>query len=57
MELDDKFRRSLKAEGIEQKTRDVIKSMLENKLDYKIISKVSNKSIKTIKEIEKSMSD
>ena len=29
--------------------------MINNKLDYKLISKVSGKSIKDIKEIEKSM--
>ena len=63
MELDDKFRRSLKAEGreegreegINQNKIDMIKSMLENKLDCGVISKVSNKSIEEIKEIEKSM--
>ena len=73
MELDDKFRRSLKAEGraegreegraegreegIKEKTNDMIKSMLENSADYEFISKVSGKTINEIKEIEKSMKD
>ena len=71
LRLDDMFRRSLKKEwlelgrnegielgrneGLEQKTIDIIKSMINNKLDYKLISKVSGKSINDIKEIEKSM--
>ena len=42
-------------QGIEQKELDMIKSMLENKLDYKTISKISGKSIEEIKEIENSM--
>ena len=39
-------------EGIEQNKIEMIKNMLENKADYKFISKVSGKSIKEIKEIE-----
>lgn len=42
-------------EGIEKNTIDTIKTMLDNNLDYQIISKVSKKTIKEIKEIEKSM--
>ena len=77
MELDDKFRRSLRSEGIREgmqkgiekgmqkgiekgteKTKlDVIKSMLRNHLEYEMIAKVSNKSIREVKEIEKSMKD
>ena len=34
---------------------DTIKSMLENKLDYEIIAKITKKSIEEIKEIEKTM--
>jgi len=59
---DDAFERGVeqgiergKVEGIEENKATMIKSMLDNKLDYEIISKVSGKSIKEIKEIEKSM--
>ena len=63
LRLDDMFRRSLKeeflelgrTEGIEQTTINIIKSMINNKLDYKLISKVSGKSIKEIKEVEKTI--
>ena len=46
---------SIRKEATEQKTIDVIKSMLENKAEYGFISKVTNKTIEEIKEIEKSM--
>jgi hypothetical protein len=42
-------------QGIDKNTTSMIKSMLENNADYEFISKVSNKSIDEIKEIEKSM--
>ena len=42
-------------DGIEQNTITIIKSMLENKADYDFISKVTNKTIEQIKEIEKSI--
>jgi predicted transposase/invertase (TIGR01784 family) len=38
--------------GIEQNTISTIKSMLKNKIDYEIISKVTNKTIDEIKNIE-----
>jgi len=43
--------------GIEEKTIEMIKSMLENNLSYEIISKVSGKNVDEIKEIEKSLKD
>ena len=42
--------------GMEEKTISIIKEMIKQKLDYELISKVSGKSIKEIKEIEKSIS-
>lgn len=42
-------------EGLKIGTINTVKSMLENKLDYNIISKVTNKSIEEIKEIEKTI--
>mgnify|MGYP002860463455 CR=1 FL=1 len=44
-------------EGIEQEKINIIKSMLENSIEYELISKVTNKSISEIKEIEKSMNE
>lgn len=44
-----------RAEGRAENTIITIQAMLENGLDYEIISKVTNKSIDEIKEIEKSM--
>ena len=44
-------------QGIEQNTINTIKSMLENKLDYETISKITKKSIDEIKEIENSMKE
>lgn len=41
--------------GIEQNTIDIIKNMLKNNIDYETISKVTNKSIEEIKEIEQSL--
>ena len=43
------------SQGIEQNTNATIKAMLENKANYEFISKVTNKTIEEIKEIEKSM--
>ena len=40
-------------QGIEQKTVDIIKSMLDNNISNEIISKVSGKSLEEIKKIEK----
>ena len=42
-------------QGKEENKIEMIKSMLENNADYEFISKVSNKTIEKIKEIEKSM--
>ena len=53
---EDAYNRGME-QGIEQTKIDMIKSMLENKLAYEVISKVSGKSIEEIKEIEKSMKD
>ena len=43
--------------GSQQKELDIIIAMLKNNADYEFISKVTNKSIKEIKEIEESMND
>ena len=43
--------------GITQKTIDVVKNMLKENISYELISKVVNKPISEIKEIEKSMKD
>ena len=51
---EDAYNRGIE-QGIELDKVDMIKAMLLNKLDYKVISKISNKSIKEIKNIEKSM--
>ena len=40
---------------MKQMERETIINMLKNNADYEFISKVTNKSIKEIKEIEKSM--
>lgn len=42
-------------QGIEQKNIEVIKSMLENKLDYETIEKITKTDIEKIKEIETSI--
>ena len=71
LRLDDMYRRSLKREfleegervgflkgksiGIEERTSDVIKNMLESNFDLKTISKITSKSLKEIKEIQESM--
>ena len=39
-------------QGIEQNKVEMIKSMLENNIDYEVISKVTGKTIEEIKEIE-----
>lgn len=41
--------------GITQTTSNIIKSMLENNMDYEIISKVTGKSLEEIEEIENSI--
>jgi predicted transposase/invertase (TIGR01784 family) len=41
--------------GIEQKELEMIERMLKNNVDYEIISKISEKAIEEIKEIEKSI--
>jgi predicted transposase YdaD len=46
-----------KIEGIETNTKNMVISMLENNLEYDIISKVTNKSIDEIKEIEQSIKE
>ena len=43
------------SKGIEENTINTIKNMLLNNIDINTISKVTNKSIEEIKEIEKSM--
>ena len=47
--------RNLINEGIEQGKEEMIKSLLESKIDYEIISKASNKTIEEIKEIENNL--
>ena len=42
-------------QGIESKTLEVIKNMLDEKIDYNIISKVTGKTTLEIKEIERNM--
>ena len=44
-------------EKVRQMERETIINMLKNNADYEFISKVTNKSIKEIKEIEKSMNE
>ena len=44
-----------KKEGIKENTESIIKSMIENKIDYETISKVTGKTIEEIKEIENSI--
>jgi predicted transposase/invertase (TIGR01784 family) len=46
-----------KKEGIEQGIRNTITSMLKNKLDYETISKVTDKTVDEIKEIEKNIKE
>ena len=71
LRLDDKFRKSLYNEGIEEGKEigfdngkkigfdngknSIIKSMINHKLDYNTILAISGKSIEEIKEIEKNM--
>ena len=43
-------------QGMEEKTTSIIKEMLKEKSSYEFISKITGKSIKEIKEIEKSIS-
>ena len=43
-------------QGIEKNKVDIIKEMLKEKSSYEFISKITGKSIKEIKEIEKSTS-
>ena len=43
-------------QGMEEKTISIIKEMLKEKSSYEFISKITGKSIKEIKEIEKSIS-
>ena len=43
-------------QGMEEKTISIIKEMLKEKSSYEFISKITGKSIKEIKEIEKSTS-
>ena len=42
-------------QGIEKNKVDIIKEMLKEKSSYEFISKITGKSIKEIKEIEKSI--
>ena len=42
-------------QGMEEKTTSIIKEMLKEKSSYEFISKITGKSIKEIKEIEKSI--
>ena len=44
-------------QGISQNTIDTIKKMLKEKISYELINKITGKSIKEIKEIEKSIKD
>ncbi len=44
-------------QGITQTITATIQSMIKNQLDIELISKITNKSIKEIKEIEKSITD
>ena len=57
VEMDTKknARREGLEEGIEQKSREMIKAMLKKKMIYEDIRDISGKSINEIKEIEKSL--
>ena len=44
-------------EGSKKTSIEMIKSMLENKIDENMIAKISKKSLKEIKEIKKSIKD
>ena len=44
-------------DGFDSGILETIKSMLREKIDYNVISKVTNKSIDEIKEIEQSLQD
>ena len=46
-----------KEEALRKKTIDIVKNMLKEKIPYELISKVVEKPISEIKEIEKSMKD
>ena len=54
-EIDSK--RIEREEGIRENTESIIKSMIENNIDFETISKVTGKTIEEIKEIEKSMNE
>ena len=59
-ELNDKLRYQsdlayAKEQGIEDRNKEVIISMLKEKINYEIISKVTGKTIEEIKEIEKTI--
>ena len=57
-ETEEKIKESeKKIEQMKQMERETIINMLKNNADYEFISKVTNKSIKEIKEIEKSMNE
>lgn len=51
----EKMDRLVLENAIEQNTVQTIKSMLENNIDYDLISKVSGKSIDEIKKIEETI--
>ena len=46
-----------KEEALRKKTIDIVKNMLKEKIPYELISKMVDKPINEIKEIEKSMKD
>ena len=46
-----------KEEALRKKTIDIVKNMLKENVSYELISKVVDKPINEIKEIEKSMKD
>ena len=46
-----------KEEALRKKTIDIVKNMLKEKIPYELISKVVEKPINEIKEIEKSTKD
>lgn len=51
----EKMDRLVLENAIEQNTVQTIKSMLENNIDYDLISKVNGKSIDEIKKIEETI--
>ena len=44
-------------EGVESRTNEMIRNLLKHKVDYKVISNVSGKTVDEIKEIELSMKE